>query len=193
MKGKDRREVLKSSASALAAGATLALGFPVFAAKKIKPAKMPPQIGDYLVFPSWEGDGKRVTLADVPISEAPLLAYPQDPETDVIRERSRRNQLLLARFDEAALDEKTRSYAVNGVLAYSGMCTHTGCGVSEWNAESKNFLCPCHSSEFDPRQSAKVIGGPATRALPLLKIAQDDIGFVVAGEFSGAVGPPRKK
>jgi Rieske Fe-S protein len=50
------------------------------------------------------------------------------------------------------------------------------------------YKCPCHDSEFDPADAAKVIGGPAPRRLPALPLKITDGYVVVAGAFSGRVG-----
>ena len=105
-----------------------------------------------------------------------------------IRERSRLNQILVMRFMPEELDEEHRSRAANGIIAYSGLCTHTACGVSEWGAESRHLLCPCHGSEFAPLSHGKRINGPAPRALPNLPIKLADDRLVIAAPFSSAVG-----
>lgn len=99
--------------------------------KKDDPRKMRPQAGDELVYPFWENDGRMVTLDDIPPGGPPVLVYPRDPETQVTRDRSRLNQILLVRFAPQELSEKTRQLAVDGIVAYSGVCTHTGCTISE--------------------------------------------------------------
>jgi len=41
--------------------------------------------------------------------------------------------------------------------AFSLVCTHLACTVS-WNAEKKEFYCPCHEGFFDAE--GKVVSGP---------------------------------
>ena len=90
------------------------------------------------------------------------------------------------------LSEETRSRSADGIVAYSVICTHTGCPVSEWvKAEGgdKNVLkCPCHNSEFDPREGAQVVFGPAPRRLAALPPAIADGSLTVAATFVGKVG-----
>jgi len=75
-------------------------------------------------------------------------------------------------------------------VAYSKICTHAGCPVSLYEQETSRILCPCHQSQFDVRQGAKPIFGPATRSLPQLPLAVDDEGyFIAAGDYPEAVGP----
>ncbi len=52
-------------------------------------------------------------------------------------------------------DEKT-------VLAYTSVCTHQGCKVG--TGDSKNFICPCHGSEYS-KLDGSVTQGPAPKAL----------------------------
>ncbi len=79
---------------------------------------------------------------------------------------------------------------VDGLVCYSKICTHAGCPVGLYRAAAAELLCPCHQSTFDVRNAARVVSGPAGRALPQLPIGVDDEGYLVAlGEFSAPVGP----
>jgi cytochrome b6-f complex iron-sulfur subunit len=62
----------------------------------------------------------------------------------------RSGQFYLVRLDDG------------GLLALSLKCTHLACSVS-WDAASKQFVCPCHASQFDIK--GNVINPPAPRAL----------------------------
>ena len=48
------------------------------------------------------------------------------------------------------------------IVAFSPWCTHLGCAY-HWDAQKREFLCPCHSSVFG--MDGKVISGPAPRPL----------------------------
>jgi len=50
------------------------------------------------------------------------------------------------------------------------------------------FKCVCHNSEFDPRQGAQVVFGPAQRRLAALPLATADGALTVAATFLGKVG-----
>ena len=79
---------------------------------------------------------------------------------------------------------------VDGIIAYSKICTHAGCPVSLYEEQRHHFLCPCHQSTFDAADSGKVLFGPAARALPVLPIYVDDEGFLRAkSAFHEPVGP----
>ena len=78
---------------------------------------------------------------------------------------------------------------VGGVLCYSKICTHVGCPISLYERTTHHVLCPCHQSTFDLADSAKVVFGPAARALPQLQLDVDDEGYLVAvGDFKEPVG-----
>jgi ubiquinol-cytochrome c reductase iron-sulfur subunit len=82
------------------------------------------------------------------------------------------------------------SWAPQGHLAYSKICTHAGCPVGLYQTQTGHLLCPCHQSTFDALNGAKPIFGPATRSLPQLPIAVDGDGYLVAtSDYQEAVGP----
>ncbi len=154
------------------------------------PSKQAPAVGDVLAFASWEDEPRALTPADVELNAAPLSVYPQDPVSGVTRENSRLNQILLLRLDPASLDNATRARAIDGILAYSAICTHAACAVSEWQADKRHLICPCHSSAYDPAKGAARVTGPTPRPLPALPIKQVGDKLVIAGPFSGALGAP---
>ena len=154
------------------------------------PSTAPATVGDELAFASWEDSPRPVTAADVVLDAAPLSVWPRDPASGVTRENSRLNQILLLRLDPARLDDATRARAVDGVVAYSAICTHAACAVSEWAAEKRHFVCPCHSSEYDPAHGAARVTGPTARPLPALPIRLAGERFVIAGPFSAPLGAP---
>jgi cytochrome b6-f complex iron-sulfur subunit len=47
--------------------------------------------------------------------------------------------------------------------AMTSICTHQGCSIDQYNSGSKEFICPCHGSQFSA--TGAVIGGPAPTAL----------------------------
>jgi ubiquinol-cytochrome c reductase iron-sulfur subunit len=80
-------------------------------------------------------------------------------------------------------------WVVGDIVAYSKLCTHTGCPVGLYQTELDLLLCPCHQSTFDVLNGAVPIFGPAARPLPQLPLAVDDEGFLIAtGDFSAPVG-----
>jgi ubiquinol-cytochrome c reductase iron-sulfur subunit len=75
-------------------------------------------------------------------------------------------------------------------VAYSKICTHAGCPVGLYRAESQSLICPCHQSQFDVSDGARPFFGPAARPLPQLLLGVDDENILVAqGDFTEPVGP----
>src|SRR5262249_54864173 len=137
-----------------------------------------PQRGDVLVFAEGEREGAIVAVADVKGGDEPVLAWPMDPQSKVVRDGSRLNQVLLIALDPGELDPDTAPRAAGGIVAYSAVCTHAGCPVTGW-VEGQNqgayvLKCFCHNSEYDPRRQASVVFGPAQRRLAALPIAVAD-------------------
>ena len=86
--------------------------------------------------------------------------------------------------------EDKKSWSYDGIVAYSKICTHVGCPVALYEQQTHHLLCPCHQSQFDVSDGAKVIFGPASRPLPQLPITVDSEGYLVAkGDFREPVGP----
>jgi rieske iron-sulfur protein len=169
----------------------LGLGIPVAdlaAGQDTDPKKARPQTNDQFVFAGGPRKGQPVTLADLPLGGAPVTAYPMDPKTKVVRDDSRLNQVLLVRLSPDDLADDTRSRAAEGIVAYSAVCTHTGCDIWEWRAEPRTIQCPCHYSEFDLKDGARVLTGPAPRRLPALPLRIVDGAPVAAGGFVGRPG-----
>lgn len=81
-------------------------------------------------------------------------------------------------------------WGLDGLVAYSKLCTHVGCPVGLYEPTARQLFCPCHQSVFDVSVGARPIGGPATRALPQLPLGVDQGGLLIArGDFSEAPGP----
>jgi rieske iron-sulfur protein len=178
-----RRALLK-----LAAGAGLGLLMADGVTAQDDPRRARPQTNDRFVFASGDRKGQVITLADLPAGGPPLTAYPMDATSKVVRDDSRLNQVLLVRLDPNGLQGDTRARAAEGIVAYSAVCTHTGCDIWDWQPASSTIKCPCHFSEFDLRESARVLNGPAPRRLPALPLKIVDGMPAVAGSFIGRPG-----
>jgi rieske iron-sulfur protein len=150
-------------------------------------ATLPPSPDDRFVFLTGPKKDQVVLIEDLPLGGPQMQAFPAAPD-GTVRNASRLNLVVLARFDPAALTEETRARAAEGVVAYSATCTHQGCPVNMWSKDRKALVCSCHGSLFDPLNSAEVIGGPAPRALPSLALKVKDGVIIVASSFSGRVG-----
>jgi ubiquinol-cytochrome c reductase iron-sulfur subunit len=131
-------------------------------------------------------NGEPVTIDTVP-EDGFLTVFPEgaegaaDAQTLLIHVRP--GSLKLSPERMAGVPEGTH-------VAYSKICTHAGCPVGLYRAESQSLICPCHQSQFDVSDGAKPFFGPAARPLPQLPLGVDDQGVLIAqGDFSAPVGP----
>ena len=147
-----------------------------------------PADGDVLVFALGARKGEVVTPADVPLDGPQIFVYAGDTDGAHGASASRLDQIVLLRLDPLNLTEETAVHAADGIVAYSAICTHEGCDISDWSSENHRLICPCHDSEFDPRDNGQVTEGPARRRLAALPLKLVDGQLVVAGGFTGRVG-----
>jgi rieske iron-sulfur protein len=138
------------------------------------PAAARPRPGDLLVR---DGDESKTPLkpADIVADAKPAVAWAMDPATGVVRNGSRLNRLVIGRLGD-------------DVFAYTIICTHDGCDVTDWLADEHVLSCPCHYSKFDPKDGGRVKDGPAPRALPQLPLTVADGKLVVEKPFTSRVG-----
>jgi quinol---cytochrome c reductase iron-sulfur subunit len=102
------------------------------------------------------------------------------------------DQTVLIRVQDTDLvTEKGReTWAPDGYVAYSKMCTHLGCPVGLYEQELELLVCPCHQSMFNVRNGAVPQFGPAPRPLPQLPLMFNSDGYLVAqAPYDQAVGP----
>jgi ubiquinol-cytochrome c reductase iron-sulfur subunit len=131
-------------------------------------------------------DGEPIVADDIPV-DGVVTAWPEgdegDPDSPTLLIRLRADH----EFEPV---EGREDWTAENLVAYSKLCTHTGCPVGLYQAEAALLLCPCHQSTFDVLQGATPIFGPAARPLPQLPIEIDDDGVVTArDDFSDPVGP----
>jgi len=179
--GSTRRNVLALASMLGLGAATGAATAPVTAG----PADERPKEGDHLVAIDAAAP---VSLGPEDIADAQVIAWPLDPQGNIVRSGSRLNKVLLLRLDPATLVGPTRDRAADGVVAYSAICPHAGCDVDGWSAEQKILECSCHNSRYNARDGAAVIDGPSTRALAALPLKIVEGRLVVAKPFVGRVG-----
>ncbi|MSR10479.1 MAG: Rieske (2Fe-2S) protein [Gammaproteobacteria bacterium] len=152
------------------------------------PDRQRPQPGDQLVFEEGPHQGELVRPELLELNQQPVSALAREPGTSVLRDGSRLNRVMITRIDMEQLTSEFRTHAAAGVIAYSAVCTHTGCDVINWDAERLRMACPCHESQFDIYDGARVVGGPAPRPLAMLPLLIQDGVVTVAAEFHGRVG-----
>ena len=109
---------------------------------------------------------------------------------EILTARANSSVLLVKLNPEDIRSAKQRDWGVDGIVAYSKICTHAGCPVALYERQTHHLLCPCHQSTFDMTNDCEVIFGPAKRPLPQLPITVDDDGYLIAEDgFAEPVGP----
>jgi ubiquinol-cytochrome c reductase iron-sulfur subunit len=151
-----------------------------------------PRPGRSLLETSWRRgrrlvteDGRAVRVDDVPLGGL-VTVFPEG------HTGAADAQAVLVRVEAGLIEPRPgrEHWSPDGFLAYSKICTHAGCPVGLYEAQSHQLLCPCHQSTFDVLRHAKPVFGPAAAPLPQLPLAIDDGGYLVAGgDFSEPVGP----
>ena len=180
----ERRILLK-----MLMGAGFALsGWRLAAARSKEPRKMRPQENDQFVFAQGDNMGEVVKPEDIPLGGPQVFAYPFEPVNKVVRNGSRLNKVMLVRFKPEEIAGSTQPHSADGIVAYSAVCTHAGCPVALWMKATRTVKCPCHYSEYDPTNMARVVGGPTPKSLPILPLKTVNGVLMVAGKFIGKVG-----
>ena len=159
-----------------------------------------PEANRVLTRSPWRRGRRLVTGLNEPVAAAGIVvgqlltAFPEGADKESLASPV---VVVRVRPDELDLPDDRRSWAPRGLLAYSKICTHAGCAVSEYRyplydptAPGPALVCPCHYSTFSVTNGGHRIFGPAGRALPQLPLQIDGEGMLVAGgDFSGRVGP----
>lgn len=135
-----------------------------------------PQVGDVFVR-TGQAASTMLRTEDFPSGAGPVRAWPMEPGSGIVRNQARFNQVLLL-----------RPAGQQALLAFSAICTHAGCVVSDWNDRTRLLHCPCHGSEYDPARDAAVVQGPAPLPLPRMPVRLIDGLIIAAGPFSWPVG-----
>lgn len=186
------KPLTRSRRALLKLGLLSAIGSPlgVFAANK--PEKIRPQPGDRLVFAFGDRQGQIIRSDDINLNARPVAAYPklvaENAQHSIIRDRSRLNMVLVMRLSSASLSDSMVRNISDGLVAYSAVCTHTGCTVEGWDTNKKQLICPCHGSLYDAANGAAVVKGPAPKPLAMLPLRVEVGEITVAGKFSRKVG-----
>ncbi len=130
-------------------------------------------------------DGRRLKVGDVEVGGV-LTVF---PERDLGGAMSQ--TLLLHPQESAIVTMKGReTWAPQGYVAFSKVCTHAGCPVGLYEELTQQLLCPCHQSLFDIYAGAMPVFGPAPRPLPQLPLYIDSRGYLRAQSgYDEPVGP----
>jgi len=137
-------------------------------------------------------NGTPIKASDVTFGSAfHVIPEGLNDEHDRLEQKAKASVLLMRLHPEDLNELPERAgWSYDGIVAYSKICTHVGCPVALYEQQTHHLLCPCHQSQFDVANHAKVIFGPASRPLPQLPIAIDEEGYLVAqSDFLEPVGP----
>jgi len=136
-------------------------------------------------------DDRPIRAAEVTIGSA-FAVIPHGLDSAHELNEKAKAVVFMTRIDpnELNISPERRDWSYDGIIAYSKVCTHVGCPVALYEQQTHHLLCPCHQSTFDLANEAKVVFGPAKRALPQLPITVDTEGYLVArSDFHEPVGP----
>jgi quinol---cytochrome c reductase iron-sulfur subunit len=198
-------DLIRSAGAGVSRGRLLKLaaaiaGGGIGAASLASLASFGPWIGDQSVSSPWRRGKTLVDEYGHPVRADQLeigsfvTAFPKGADIDLLG-----SPVIVVRIDPKLVDlpPDRRGWAVDGILAYSKICTHAGCAVAMMryplfpaHSAEPALVCPCHYSTFEVATGATVIFGPAGRPLPQLplRIASDGT-LQAAGPLSGDVGP----
>jgi ubiquinol-cytochrome c reductase iron-sulfur subunit len=127
--------------------------------------------------------GRPLQVSDLDLNSV-VTVFPEG------HENAADSQTLLIRLPDDVTPPGPSDWSVSGVVAFSKICTHAGCPVGLYQAETQELFCPCHQSTFSVPEGAKPTFGPATRPLPQLPIGVDEAGFIVSlSDYTEPVGP----
>jgi ubiquinol-cytochrome c reductase iron-sulfur subunit len=135
-----------------------------------------------------------ITVGTLALANPEVLYSPENKEEFI--DQLAKAAVLVVRLPQEALKgsetqkKKQWDWSVDGIMAFSKICTHVGCPVALYEQQTHHMLCPCHQSTFDLSDNGRVIFGPAARSLPQLPIRVDADGNLVAvSDFREPVGP----
>lgn len=147
------------------------------------------QPGDELVVARGDSAGKPIRVKDLEPLRA-VLARPKDAAGEI--KPGNTNLIVVVKVPAGELSSAAKDLAAGNVVAHSAICTHQGCFVNrvgKLGAGKGKLTCQCHGSIFEPRNAGEQVGGPAPRDLPALPVRAKNGRLVVAGTFTGPIGP----
>jgi ubiquinol-cytochrome c reductase iron-sulfur subunit len=190
--GVTRRRLLVTASAAAGAG--------IVGSAVVGAASLGPWIGDVAVTSPFRAGTKLVDERGRPVMAADLevgsflTAFAQGASLEALG-----SSVILVRLAQRQLQlpPGRRTWAPQGIVAYSKICTHAGCAVAmarfplyAADAPGPALVCPCHYSTFDVADGGTVLFGPAGRPLPQLPLSlAADGSLQAAGPLSGDIGP----
>lgn len=187
MQDRDASNGLQGGRRAVLGTALAVAPWLILPARADDPTSQRPTPGDHLVFLVGPRQGHPIRGSDLAFGGPQSQAYPASPN-GTLRDGSRLNLVIVIRIGNEGLSPETRARSADGVVAYSGVCTHQGCPVNMWLEQRHAFYCSCHGSTYDPKNGANVLAGPAPRPLAALPLRSENGLLIVAAGFTRHVG-----
>lgn len=124
-------------------------------------------------------EGRELNVGDIPVGggvNATYLGYD-------FKGKEQEHDVIVVHLKSEDIEKKT--FVKQDYVAFSSVCKHLGCTTyyrfenckpcikkSEFKHDGKTQLmyCPCHFSQYDPYDGAKVVFGPAPEPLDPLEI-----------------------
>ena len=119
-----------------------------------------------------------------------MTVYPQGKENSTYGQSVDQTVLIRVQDTNLVTAKGRETWAPEGYVAYSKVCTHLGCPVGLYEQQLELLVCPCHQSMFNVRNGAIPQFGPAPRPLPQLPLYFDNDGNLRSQDgFDQAPGP----
>jgi len=155
-----------------------------------------PVPGDALDQTNWRKGTLLVDSSGRPVHRDDLLpggimtVYPAGLENTDTGQAIDQTVLIRVQLTNLVTVRGRETWAPQGYVAYSKVCTHLGCPVGLYERELELLVCPCHQSMFDVRDGAVPEFGPAPRPLPQLPLYIDSSGYLRSQTgYDQAIGP----
>jgi ubiquinol-cytochrome c reductase iron-sulfur subunit len=141
--------------------------------------------GSYLV----DITGRRVNVTDLAIGSITTV-YPEGFENTDNGQAVDQTVLIRISNESFTTMKGRETWAPQGYVAYSKLCTHLGCPVGLYEQQLQLLVCPCHQSMFNVANGAIPNFGPAPRPLPQLPLMVDSQGYLQSqSDYKEPVGP----
>jgi ubiquinol-cytochrome c reductase iron-sulfur subunit len=179
-------------------GGLFAVGSGIFGIVAIFPLlrSMGPVPGTSLDTTDWrkgsllvDSNGRPVTR-DTLVVGGIMTVYPHELQNSDSGQAIDQTVLIRVQNSNLVTGKGRETWAPEGYVAYSKVCTHLGCPVGLYEQQLELLVCPCHQSMFNVRNGAIPQFGPAPRPLPQLPLYFDSNGTLRAqAGYDQAVGP----
>lgn len=164
LQSSERRSALRVVGGLIlsALGAALLIPAAIFLSDPLRRRK-PPAQSDGEIDPPTDGTAS-VPVAD--LNEVPDLDRGGAPLRAAVIASGLRD--AWNRLEQTKLGSVYIGKRAAGLTALSATCPHAGCGI-DFDAEQRQFVCPCHNSTFN--LDGKRVSGPAPRDMDRLDLS----------------------